>query len=127
MKLLSAAIMARIGSGNGSGGGNETYVEVTGATPSIAAERNKEYVCTSTVTALTISSLPEEGIFSIIFKAGSPVPQITAPSCLVYRENDNSDEVISSKMNELNVNCFKIGNTQYAQGIICAFNEPASS
>ena len=124
MKLLSAAIMARIGSGNGSGGDNAAYVEVTGATPSIAAERNKIYVCSSTVTALTLSSLPEEGIFSIIFKAGSTAPQITAPSCLVYREND---EVTASKMNELNVNCFKIGNTQYAQGLICAFDEPASS
>lgn len=124
MKLLSAAIMARIGSGNGSGGGGTSYVEVNGATPSIAAERGKAYLCTSTVTALTISSLPEEGIFSIIFKAGSTAPQITAPSCLVYREDD---EVTASKMNELNVNCFKIGNTQFAQGLICAFDEPASS
>ena len=124
MKLLSAAIMARIASGNGSGGDSNSYVEVTGATPNIAAAKNKAYICTSTVTALTISSIPEEGVFEIIFMAGSTAPQITAPSCLVYREDD---EVTASKMNELNVNCFKIGNTQFAQGIICAFDEPASS
>lgn len=124
MKLLSAAILARIASGSGNGGNSTSYVEVTGATPSIAAAIDTTYVCTSTVTALTLSSLPEEGIFSIIFKAGSTAPQITAPSCLVYREDD---EVTASKMNELNVNCFKIGNTQFAQGLICAFDEPASS
>lgn len=124
MKLLSAAIMARIGSGNGSGGGNADYVEVTGATPSIAAAKDTTYVCTSTVTALTLSSLPEEGLFEIIFKAGDTVPQITGPSCLVYRD---SQEIAKNKMNELSFNCFKIGNTQYAQGLLAPFDEPASS
>ncbi|MBQ2454984.1 MAG: hypothetical protein II499_02715 [Firmicutes bacterium] len=125
MKLLSAAIMARIAAGgNGSGNSDTKYIAVTGATPSIAAVKDACYVCESTVTALTISSIPEEGIFEIIFKAGSTAPQITGPACIVYREYD---EVTASKMNEVSYNCFKIGNTQYAQGMICPFDEPAAS
>lgn len=124
MRLLSAAILARIASGSGNGGNSTSYVEVTGATPSIAAAEGTTYVCTSTVTALTISSIPEEGLFEIIFKAGDTVPQITGPSCLVYRDGN---EIVKNKMNELSFNCFKIGNTQYAQGVIAPFDEPASS
>lgn len=122
MKLLSAAIMARIaGNGNGNGGSGE-YVDVTGATPSIAAEDEKCYVCSSTVTALTISSIPEKGLFSIIFKAGSTAPQITGPACIVYRDGN---EVEKNKMNEISYNCFKVGNTQYCQGLMVAFDEPS--
>jgi hypothetical protein len=102
----------------------ESYVDVLGATPAIAAESDVTYICTSTVTALTISSIPEEGIFAIIFKAGNTAPQITGPSCLVYRDGT---EIVANKINELSVRCFKIGNMQCAQGLNAPFNEPASS
>lgn len=121
MKLLSAAIMAKIAVKGSSSGGAVGYVEIEGATPSIAAQDEMCYVCSSTVTSLTISSIPETGIFSIIFKAGSTAPQITGPACIVYREND---EVQASKWNEVSYSCFKIGNTQYCQGLIVSFDDP---
>ncbi len=119
MNLLSALFTNLNGSRSG---GAESYVEVTGETPSIIAEAEKAYLCSAIVTALTISSIPEKGIFSIIFKAGSTPPQITGPACIVYWENNG---VETDKMNEISYHCFKIGNDQYCQGLIASFDDPS--
>lgn len=123
MSLLQALIAAKLSDGRGEGGSDETmYTYVTGASPSIAAQKNKFYICSSTITALTISSIPEEGLFNILFKADATAPQITGPACILYREDD---EVQASKWNEISYNCFKIGNNQFCQGLMVAVDGPA--
>lgn len=123
MNLLSAALVARIasGSGGGGGGGDVNFVEVEGTAPVINAESGTTYVCTSEVSDVTIADIPEEGTFEIIFAAGSTAPQISGPSCLVWKEDC---EIETDKMNEINILCFQIGGNQYAQGVIAFFDIP---
>lgn len=109
---------------NGSTTEERSYTEVSGATPSIAAERGAVYLCTTQVTSLTLSSLPDEGFFVVIFEAGSTPPQISAPNYLVYRQGD---EVEKNKINELNINCFKVGVDRFAQALMAAFDKPLVS
>lgn len=118
MSLLNVLIAKKLG---GSGGGEDKYVHVAGTTPSIAAQKDTTYICDDTVTALTISSMPSEGLFGIIFEAGATEPQITAPAYVVYHENS---KITKSKINELSYQCFSLGVTQCAQGVICEFDAP---
>ena len=102
--------------------GGTIRVNVTGASPSIAAQDSRFYICDTTITALTISSIPDEGLFNILFKAGTTAPQITGPACISYREDD---EVQASKWNEISYHCFKIGSKQFCQGMMGAVDGPA--
>ncbi len=121
MNLKEAVLTAKIMRGSGDSG-ETIHVNVTGASPSIAAQDSRFYICDTTITALEISSIPDEGIFSVLFKAGSTAPQITGPACITYRE---SDAIEPSKWNEINYHCFKIDNTQFCQGVMLAIEGPA--
>lgn len=121
MNLKEAVLTAKILRGSGDSG-ETIHVNVTGASPSIAAQKNQFYICNSTITALTISSIPDEGLFNILFKAGTTAPQITGPACISYREDD---EVQASKWNEISYHCFKIGSAQFCQGLMVAVDGPA--
>ena len=107
MNLKEAVLTAKIMRGSGDSG-ETIHVNVTGAAPSIAAQDSRFYICDTTITALEISSIPDEGIFSVLFKAGS-----------------TADEVQASKWNEISYHCFKIGSEQFCQGMMGAVDGPA--
>lgn len=58
----------------------EQTVAVSGTTPAIAAADSTVYICASSLTSLTVSSLPASGVFGVVFASGSTVPELILPA-----------------------------------------------
>ena len=61
-------------------------VLITGASPVIHAERETLYICTEPVSALTVSELPAEGLFEIVFRSGNVPTELTLPGSVCLPE-----------------------------------------
>lgn len=76
-------IVAIMAAGIGKSGNAEKTVTVPGSSPTIAAMDNTLYVCSDAVTVLTVSALPESGLFEIVFQSGATAPDVSLPSSVI--------------------------------------------
>ena len=61
-------------------------VSITGANPVIRADRDALYLCAEPVSTLTISELPSEGLFEIVFRSGEVPTELTLPGSVCLPE-----------------------------------------
>lgn len=77
----------------------DTFVTVSGATPSIEPADHHIYKC-STLTSLTITDPPATGSYSIVFTSGSTATTTTIPSSILGLEDFSAE---ANTVYEINV------------------------
>lgn len=87
----------------GPGGGGETVVTVSGATPSIEAADNTLYDC-GELSTLTITSMPDNGLFTVLFASGATATQIVWPQDATV-ELPEGQTIEANRIYELSVRC----------------------
>lgn len=80
-----------------------TESTVSGATPSVAAADNRLYNC-GEVTTLTITSLPDNGLFTVLFASGATATQIVWPQDATV-ELPEGQTIEANRIYELSVRC----------------------
>ena len=76
-------------------------VEVTGSTPSITAQADKRYIC-STVTSISITP-PESGMCDVVFTSGSTAAQLTIPNTVMLPGWFDPDSLEANTVYEINI------------------------
>lgn len=71
---------------------SEKHVVISGTAPNIVAQANTVYLCSETVTSLNVSSVPETGLFEIIFVSGSPAAELCLPDSVILQEDTRIKE-----------------------------------
>ena len=84
----------------------EQIVEIQSEAPTLNAEDRTLYLCRTPVSSLTLSGLPAEGLFEIVFASGAAAAEIVLPSSVLLPE----DAVVESDMiHDLSVRVCSIG------------------
>lgn len=83
MDVMIARMSGGVESGSSLSQSAEQTVAVSGTSPAIAAADSTVYICTSSLTSLTVSSLPATGLFGIVFASGSTAPELILPANII--------------------------------------------
>lgn len=81
----------------------ETVETVSGATPSIAANDNTLYDC-GELSTLTITSMPDNGLFTVLFASGATATQIVWPQDATV-ELPEGQTIEANRIYEMSVRC----------------------
>lgn len=109
--VLIARIAGGVEAGSSTGQSTDQTVVVTGTSPAFAAVNNTLYICSSGLTALTVSSLPASGLFEIVFASGSTAPELTLPANIILPNHVNieTDTVYELSVRVLSVDGQTVG------------------
>ena len=125
MDLMEALLMGSL-MAKGPGGGGETRVAVGGANPVIAAQDNTCYVCTEAVASITLSALPAEGLFEIVFLAGAAAPELIGPQGQAITLQEGS-ELTADQINDVSVRCCTVAGASMALAAVGQYEAPTET
>lgn len=103
----------------------ETTVTVSGATPTIQAADNTLYLFSSAVTSITVSSLPESGLFELVFLSGSTATEIIGPAGQSISLAEGC-EIAADKVNDVSIRVCSVGGVTMALATVGTWEAPAA-
>lgn len=124
VSALLALMVSNSESGPGPSG--ETTVEVSGVSPTIQAADNTLYLFSDAVTSITISSLPESGLFELVFLSGSTETEIIGPAGQSISLAEGC-EIAADMVNDMSIRVCSVGGSVMALATVGTWEAPAAA